>query len=135
MKGHIGGMLSLQGRPDIAENRAPSIVAIGDVEIWRSSCGSVPRHDNLHFCSLEALNRPVIELCRPELIVSPVVTGRFDCIDVAGVLSRLGFAGAYRALARQLPDPEMICREVRAYFPTLDFEICEIQPGTSHTFN
>ena len=135
MKAQLAGLIATQLKPRLADSRAASIVAIGDVDLWRTSCGSIPRYDNLHFCTLEALDRPIIELCRPELVVSPVVTSRFDCIDVANTLSRVGYAGAYRALARNLPNPGMICREVRGYFPTLDFDICEIHVAASPSLN
>lgn len=106
--------------------RTPKILAIGDVNLWRRSFGVLPVHQGIQFAGLDDLNGPALSLACPDLIVSPIVTPLFDCIDVAFRLSALHYSGAYRALTRDLPNPAMVRREVRALCPDLDFDIVHV---------
>lgn len=101
-------------------------MAIGDTKIWKSIVGSLPSHREIVFAGIDDIDLGRMELLMPELVVSPVVTPSFDCLDVAHRLADLGFAGAYRALSQTMPDISMIRREVRALYPNLDFDILQI---------
>lgn len=103
------------------------VLAIGELTLWRKHAGGVPEHRDLQFRTIDEITGDLLAAVRPDLIVSPAVSHGFDCIDVAGVLASLGYRGAYRALARDLPRPEMIRREVLAICPGLDFDIVSIR--------
>lgn len=59
----------------------------------------------------------------PSMIISPVLARHFDCIELALLLHNLGFVGAYRAMAKDMPKPELIEREVRQMCPRLNFKL------------
>ena len=48
-----------------------------------------------------------------------------EFIDLALELNRLGFSGEYRAISKDLPNPNVIEREVRQLCPHLDFKLIE----------
>ena len=64
----------------------------------------------------------------PDVVLSPLVSETFDCIDLADALAGAGFRGRYRAFATQIPDPDLIRREIRAIAPEIDFDIIVIGP-------
>lgn len=116
------------GREGVGESLTDNlkVIAVGDLELWREVYNSVPFHRDVHFTDLDALVAVDLDRFRPDLIVSPIVTPRFDCLDVAYALHRHGFSGPFRALSRGLPNPGMIEREVSQLCPGLNFEITEI---------
>ena len=99
------------------------VLALGDVSLWRRSCARVERTSEIFLSDIEQLNAATLAEINPDLILSPVVAARFDCLDVAHALVTLGYKGSYRAIARNLPDPYLIRREVAADCPGLDFDI------------
>lgn len=67
----------------------------------------------------------MIELA-PDVIFSPLVTNRFDCLELAHKLHSYNYQGRYRAIAPHLPRPELVRNEVRAQFPGLDFDLLDL---------
>jgi len=102
------------------------VIAVGDLDLWQEIYERVPFHRDVHFTDLDNLVAEDLDRFRPDLVVSPIVTPRFDCLDVAYALQRHGFVGPFRALSRGLPNPKMIQREIVSLCPGLDFEITEI---------
>ncbi len=72
---------------------------------------------------LPDLNAETFARLQPDVVLSPLVAGGFDCFDVAMALSHIGFGGAYRAVVSFVPDPALVKREVTACCPGLDFDI------------
>ena len=99
------------------------VLALGDVTLWRSIGHGNRDRSEFHLADIESLTAAKLAEINPDLVLSPVVTARFDCLDVAHLLSSLGFSGSYRAIARSLPDPEVVRREVLGACPGLDFDI------------
>lgn len=64
----------------------------------------------------------------PDVVLSPMVTSQFDCLELAHRLHGFGFQGRYRAIAPDLPRPELVRNEVRGQFPTLDFDVLMVAP-------
>ncbi|MEM1079506.1 MAG: hypothetical protein AAGI09_13375 [Pseudomonadota bacterium] len=50
---------------------------------------------------------------RPELIVTPLFSERFDAVDVAETLAFAGYYGELWAIGPALPNPKLIERELR----------------------
>jgi len=73
-----------------------------------------------HFLALSA---DEFQKLAPKLIVSPLISGRHDAMDVAARLHSFGFEGRYRVLAEHIPNLQMIAREVRQSAPTLDVSV------------
>ncbi|RVT83982.1 hypothetical protein DXV76_09755 [Rhodobacteraceae bacterium CCMM004] len=100
-------------------------VAPGSVrtEILRT----VPAAGPIAFADIESV--PVALVATPpDVIVSPAMSDRFDCIDLARMLHKAGYRGAYRVPAGALPRPEMVEAEVAAAFPGLDFAVISDRP-------
>lgn len=107
-------------------NGLASILALGDMREWRLCGGFLPSDTGIAFADFDELDAALLELVAPTLVVSPLLARGFDCTDVALRLYDLGYAGAYRALARPLPNPMLVVAEVRMLCPGLDFDIAEL---------
>lgn len=101
---------------------AVSILAVGEPNDWRNQ-GNVLPSNGIAFVAFSDVTEATLEHFSPEVIYSPVLAPSFDCIELALLLNNLGFTGAYRAVASDLPKPELIVREVRQICTRLDFRI------------
>lgn len=109
---------------DISQNPYVRVLAVGDPQEWKQRGCSLPT-DGIVFLSFYEVTQETMDHLRPGLVVSPVLSHTFDCVDLAIQLHRVGFSGEYRALATGLPKPELIEREVRQMCSQLDFRIVE----------
>ena len=132
MSDHFSYLLTSKLAEDFERSENPKIVAVGAVDEWRKSFGQPTSYQHLHFADFSGLSAEILDVLKPELVVSPVVTPTFDCIDIGAALTRCDFQGSYRALSTNLPNPAIIRREVRSFFPRLDFDICEISDDAFH---
>ncbi len=87
-----------------------------------SATGTSTHLETVEWHDLDQLMLTMIE---PDLVVSPLVSDDFDCVDLAFRLTRLGYRGRYVALTEGLPHPAIVRREVRSLCPHLDFDIVE----------
>lgn len=79
--------------------------------------------EGVHFLAIDQLSRDAIELIAPDVVLSPLVSSGFDCLDIAERLDRVGFVGRYRIVVDQLPRPDLIRREIKSAFPALDCDV------------
>lgn len=75
------------------------------------------------FVAFETLTEERFLAIAPDVVLSPLVTPRFDCLELANCLERFGYSGRYRALSPKLPRPDLVRAEVRGQFPKLDFDL------------
>ena len=115
------------GSGDLHGTEPPPVFVVGDVELWRGLHGDLPRHRHVAFASIDELREALADDRQPGLVLSPVVSRDFDCLDIAYGLAASGYRGAYRAVAQNLPYPEIVRHEVRHQFPRLDFDILPIE--------
>ena len=59
----------------------------------------------------------------PAIVISPLLSPTFDCIDMACILAEAGFRGKFRAVSRPIPNPRLIKREISEISKDLDFDI------------
>ena len=109
--------------PGDAARRDVTILAIGEPDEWRRAGGILPSENAIAFCTFEQVDEELLRRLRPTLVLSPVLARRFDCIDLATRLHELGFREKYRAIASNMPNPEIIEREIRSLCPKLDFAV------------
>jgi hypothetical protein len=82
-----------------------------------------PANDLIAFVPIDMVDTALIQTMQPDIVLSPLLAGSFDCIDLAQILAEAGYGGAYRAVAPDLPSSLIIRREIRALCPTLDFDL------------
>jgi hypothetical protein len=99
------------------------IVVVDDPERRARGGRSLPAVEGFLFAPPEDLTPGFLDEQRPALVLSWLVDGGFDAIDVACRLAAGGFRGPYRALSAPLPNPDAIRHEVRAAAPGLDFDL------------
>ena len=107
---------------DVA-HQTVAILAVGEPEEWLQSGQKAPSAGNIEFVSINEVNDTLLEHLCPTVVISPALSRRFDCIDLAQILCSHKFKGRYRAVSRELPNPAMVEREIRNLCPGLDFAI------------
>ena len=108
---------------DTSNDETVAILAVGNATEWRKAGNRLQGEGRISFVSLEEITETTLSRLCPTVILSPVLAQSFDCIDLAQRLFSLGFTGRYRAVSDQLPNPEMVEREIRQLCPGLDFGI------------
>jgi hypothetical protein len=114
---------ALKVHDNLNDNKVVSVLAVGDPAEWVRQGHALPQDSNLAFVAFEDVSEGTISHYSPTVIYSPVLSHTFDCIELALLLRNIGYAGSYRALAHDLPKPELIEREVGSMCPGLDFKI------------
>lgn len=103
-----------------------AVLAIGTIEQWIREFGALPEPDEFTFSSFHEVTGETIVTLNPSLILSPVVAPNFDCVDVAMLLTKIGYSGPYRAVTARLPKPDIVRREIRAHCPAIDFDVITV---------
>ncbi|WP_456391321.1 hypothetical protein [Profundibacter sp.] len=83
------------------------------------------------FCGINDLSTEFITKHQPDVILSPLVTSKFDVIELAIKLDQLNYEGRFRAITAPLPNPDIILSEIRFECPALDFDLIVLQPDQS----
>ena len=110
----------------------PLILAVGDLEAWSTTGRALPMDSYITYADFVEVTDALLANLRPDVVLSPLLSGRFDCIDLAQLLLRLGFTGRYRAMTPPLPNPDIVRREIRSLCPGLDFDLLMIsEPNNS----
>jgi hypothetical protein len=103
-----------------------NILAVGDIQAWSRRGRQIPSDGTVYFAEFHEVTETLLAELAPRLVLSPLLTRNFDCVDLAQRLAKLGYRGPYRAIDIGLPDPRMIVREIRSLVPTLDFEVLRL---------
>lgn len=98
---------------------------IGDTRRWVAEGRLALPLDGFHFVEFRDLTHNVMEEIQPDTVLSPLLCGTCDAIEVAERLQVLQFKGRYRVVDL-VPFPDLICQEVDAHAPGLDFAILSI---------
>ena len=110
-------------RTDLDLGVRSKVLIVGEVRDWLRSGRSLPAGDDLAFLEFDDLTREIIESIAPSVVLAPLMSRRFDCLELAERLCAIGFRGRLRALADNLPNPAIVRNEVRARCPHLDFDV------------
>ena len=109
-------------RETLDHSKVIPVMAVGDPEEWKRQGHKLPQ-EKLVFVAFEDIDQATMEQFSPSIVLSPVLAHTFDCIELALLLRSLGFNGEYCAVARDLPKPALIEREVSQMCPSLNFRI------------
>ena len=107
------------------QSTSTTAIAIGDVAEWQDRGHPLPEGGEIRFMEFHEISEATLEHYSPRAIYSPVLARNFDCIELAILLETLGYQGVYRAVARDLPKPSLIEREVRQLCRRLKFELIQ----------
>ena len=131
----MGKMTELKNASTERRDGQPVILAVGEMTGWRGNSEGLPLDSAIVFVEFRELNEELLEELTPDIVLSPLLCSSFDCMDLAQALDALGFRGRYRAMSAQVPQPDLIRREVRACCPRLDFDLVSIDVTNKSTLN
>ena len=109
----------------------PNTLIIGDLKRWEAMGRALPRMKGMFFANAETATGALIDRLCPDVVLSPLITREFDAFDIAQTLNDIGFKGLYRILADNVPDVDLIQREIRKAAPLLDLAVVNVSghPG------
>jgi hypothetical protein len=105
------------------DDQTVAILAVGDSEEWLRQGNRLLAEGSIVYVSIEEVTSALLNRLSPTVVISPALSHRFDCIDLAQILHRMGFTGRYRAVSTELPNPDMVEREIGHLCPGLDFAV------------
>ncbi len=115
-------LVGARSQPTAKKDSLVSVLAVGEPTSWSSQDASLPSGE-IAYVPFQDIGESVLDLYNPDVIFSPALATAFDCIELALLLHNLGYAGSYRAIAKDLPNPELVEREVKQICPRLDFQV------------
>ena len=98
----------------------PVILAVGDVRQWTRAGRALPADSQIAFADFHEINEDLLQALSPDIVMSPVLSRSFDCLDLAQTLYESGFRGRFRVVAPDMPNPRVIQAEISALCPALD---------------
>ncbi|NIY72974.1 hypothetical protein HCZ30_11085 [Marivivens donghaensis] len=102
---------------------AVKMLVIGSRDVW-------PNHDTsddgFNFVDYRSFSAEMLEQFKPDMVMSLLFGTGFDAMDIAAKLFEFGFAGPYRALCANLPNPALVKREISQVAPLLDFDLVSL---------
>lgn len=110
-------------QPIAADSQQQHMLIICDRSRWLTQGRTLPKVKNCWYIEIQALTKRIIADLNPDIVLSPLVGIGFDVLDVAERLAEIAYTGPYRAITGAIPNPELICKEVRAAVPHLDFDL------------
>ncbi|PUB19405.1 hypothetical protein [Yoonia sediminilitoris] len=116
------------------EGLTNTTVVIGDIARWKAEGRNVQALNGFHFIDIDELTPELLEKQKADMILSPLVAHNFDAVDVVSKLIELEFRGKYRAVSDDIPDSEIIRKEVQLFAPEIDFDLL-LMPNPELGFN
>lgn len=104
------------------------MLVVGDVTRWQSRGRLPDPPDGYEFIDLAQLDSQKIRQYDAALIVTPLISDRFDAVDVAEKLASVCFKGMFRVLTNHLPDVDIIRVDIQDVAPCVDFDLL-VLPG------
>ncbi len=105
------------------QDQTVAVLAVGAADEWERRGHAAPADNSIVFVTFEDVTPELLNRLSPSCVLSPALSHRFDCIDLAQLLYTYGYRGRYRAIADELPRPELVEKEVAQLCPTLNFAI------------
>lgn len=99
------------------------VLAVGLPEQWKKISEVAGQGTQLMAVQFDELSREADKLDAYDAIVSLVIFGRDDCIDLATELNRLNYEGRYVIIAESIPNPRVLLAELHGSCPGLAIEL------------
>ncbi|WP_289052989.1 hypothetical protein [uncultured Aliiroseovarius sp.] len=128
-------MSKLSSRSAVAKPARPVILAVGEVSAWRQRGFDLPMDSQITFAEFHEVGGELLDAIAPDVVLSPLLSSAFDCLDLAQLLKTLGFKGRYRAMSGNVPNPAVILSEISACCPGLDFDLLKIEASSPQLMN
>lgn len=113
---------TLPGAPTV------KVLVVGDIARWKTLGRLQGDLTDYAYVELRDLHDQNIRQIAPDLVLSPLMTADFDAIDVAERLRAADYAGRYCAVANDVPNADLIRREVKSIAPKLAFDLLILPP-------
>ncbi len=101
----------------------PVILVLGDRSLIHALGPEPPQISGMVFAAIADLSPALLERVAPDVVLSALMAGAFDALDVGRRLMKAGFDGRYRVVCAGLPQPGAIRTELQQSLRGLDVDI------------
>ena len=117
------------GKTFVGRASQPVLLVIGNITSWEAQGLRLPRGDGIHFHAFADLTHEIFWQIDPDVVLSGLINHGFDAVDVAQRLGLFGFAGRYRVVTDQIPNPRIVLGDIRSASPSIDFDLINLGNG------
>lgn len=78
---------------------------------------------DIHVAAFGDVSAELLQQVAPDVVVTELVAGYGDALDVAALLYACGYGGRFCVLARALPDPDVIRADIARVAPDLAVDL------------
>ena len=121
-----GGFGSLRG---LLSEQASSTLILGDIGRWTAEGRPTASSAEYVFSHFDSLDQELLHRVKPEVVLSPLISDKFDALDVVHRLRDLRYDGPYRAITGPIAKPEFIRDELLSQAPFMDVDLI-VMPRT-----
>jgi len=104
---------------------APSILVVGDLQMRRAVL-PLPEMADIAFCDARDLKKH-LKKNATDIVISLLIDGDFDAMEIARCLERLRFKGRYRILCQPVACQTIILSELCEAAPHVDVDFLIIE--------
>ena len=117
------------GKTIVGRASQPVLLVIGNITSCEAQGLTLPRGDGIHFHTFADLTPEIFWQIDPDVVLSGLINHGFDAVDVAQRLGLFGFAGRYRVVTDQIPNPRIVLGDIRSASPSIDFDLINLGNG------
>ncbi|MBD3678101.1 MAG: hypothetical protein HUJ27_06815 [Rhodobacteraceae bacterium] len=126
----IEGIVKQTSKVDGDQATIPRVLVVG-----RVADAFLPDNAEVTFAHFSTITSGLLDDVSPDIVISPMLEARFDCLDLASVLHQNGFRGVYSPVLSQTPKPTLILAELLAQCPGLDIHLIQTAGVPKHRLN
>lgn len=93
------------------------VLTIGEAGDWAYYGPNLPFDSQIGFVNYADLSKELIITLCPDVVITPLLSTSFDCLDVARILGAVEYRGSLTVVSPEIPKPRMITKELRALCP------------------
>ena len=113
----------------------PKIMAVGEARLFRAAGALLEDTADVIYADISDITPVFIAVHAPDIVVSPLASRSFDCLDLAKALHDAGFLGRYRILSDDVPNPRVLMNEIYSCCPGIDAELLTLKQMKNRLVN
>ena len=114
-----------------SEDHYQSLLIVGTGAGLKCRVLAFPDGNAVLCVNIEDVTPDLLARIRPRVIMTSLVSGSFDCIDIAERLDAAGYDGCLQVLTGRIPRPQIVLNEIQTQFPDLSVEVGQPLPFAS----
>ncbi len=108
---------------ETAVSKNHTVLMVGELPLMKAMQQQFSHCTGVVVMQFADLTVEILNSLGPDSVVSPAICQDFDCIELADLLARANYSGAFRVLCGAGLHPETVKRDLRSCHPFKDFDV------------